>query len=600
MAVLQHAAFQGVIEYRPHAVARKLTRRLFEKYKDEDKDNMPTRHHLVAMNKIGMEVNEIHQMWLNMKQIGFRKDFVLRELKESRMQRRASMAVIDIMDRVRAIHAMNLDIAELRRVEDPKRSKVVKTMGKCSAHQLRLRFPMAIKYYFRDGWNWVDSMNYTVFLISFGLRINTLRLVPGIGQVWGIEAELDEIQTRVAEVPKESADSMFFGTLDAQYSTYVNFILLATWSDVQSTLTAFNAVLTWVKLFKYLEWHPQMTVLINTLKKGGRPLAFFFFTLVVVLIGSAQGFFMAFGVDTYDYRDLRASLLSMLRMAVGDFDYSALQSSHAVVGPVMFWIYIILVFFVLMSMFIALISEAYDEAREDLAARKAGGAGVKGSGNSLVYARDTDEMVAAEAEKRIEMTGDPSLSIASSGLMSRRMYDDFAVFRDAVPKFKLQAARQRAAREETIARASGKQEMQRRRRMSVNQLSAITGGGYKTAAKLGDRKEKHGNSEEAGDDKTGGDGKDEQKKRGLAALKDRLRNSFLGKQIEWRVHWNLGYFEMMETRAHGRKFRANVDYAATHPKMLSFCEGDTIIVVSAPPQRDGQPAQMWKGYLSNR
>ena len=45
-------------------------------------------------------------------------------------------------------------------------------------------------------------------------------------------------------------------------------------------------------------------------------------------------------------------------MAVGDFDYEQLQQSQQLLGPLMFWVYIILVFFVLMSMFIALISEA--------------------------------------------------------------------------------------------------------------------------------------------------------------------------------------------------------------------------------------------------
>ena len=87
---------------------------------------------------------------------------------------------------------------------------------------------------------------------------------------------------------------------------------------------------------------------------------------VIVLIGSAQGFFMAFGHDVADFQSFSTSLLSMLRMAVGDFDYAALQNSHYIVGPLMFWIYIFLVFFVLMSMFIALISEACEFAPSSL------------------------------------------------------------------------------------------------------------------------------------------------------------------------------------------------------------------------------------------
>ena len=45
----------------------------------------------------------------------------------------------------------------------------------------------------------------------------------------------------------------------------------------------------------------------------------------------------------------------------------ALASSQNLLGPLLFWIYIFLMFFVVMSMFVALISEAYENAREESA-----------------------------------------------------------------------------------------------------------------------------------------------------------------------------------------------------------------------------------------
>ena len=53
-------------------------------------------------------------------------------------------------------------------------------------------------------------------------------------------------------------------------------------------------------------------------------------------------------------------------MAVGDFDYDSLEGSHYIIGPLMFWIFIVLVYFILMSVFIALIAEAYEAARDEL------------------------------------------------------------------------------------------------------------------------------------------------------------------------------------------------------------------------------------------
>jgi hypothetical protein len=54
-------------------------------------------------------------------------------------------------------------------------------------------------------------------------------------------------------------------------------------------------------------------------------------------------------------------------MAVGDFDYNELTQSQPVMGPMMFWVYIFLVFFVLMSMFIAVIGEAFEDAKDQQA-----------------------------------------------------------------------------------------------------------------------------------------------------------------------------------------------------------------------------------------
>eukprot|EP01052_Picozoa_sp_SAG31_P017846 SAG31_NODE_1239_length_9169_cov_18.922492_10_plen_150_part_00 len=79
-----------------------------------------------------------------------------------------------------------------------------------------------------------------------------------------------------------------------------------------------------------------------------------------------QGFFLAFGLDIWNFRNMPNSVLALLRMAVGDFDYVGLENSHYVLGPAMFWFYIFLMLFVLMSMFIALIAESYDKAKRDL------------------------------------------------------------------------------------------------------------------------------------------------------------------------------------------------------------------------------------------
>jgi hypothetical protein len=236
--ILRHAANHGVASYRPHAVARKLTKRLFDKYKDESED-MPTTHHIAAMNKIGLAMTKVHNAWLNMQQIGYKRGYVLKEQTNAAVQRQASLAIIEIMDKVRAIHSANLAISELRRVANPTESSLsLKAMGKWSPGQFRLRFPIALKFFFRDSWNWVDGLNYVLFLVSFGIRIHTLDLIPAINLVSPIKDQLEKIRQE-AEVLHDPNDIQ-----TVRYGRYINFTALGYWYSILFNIYAFNAVST--------------------------------------------------------------------------------------------------------------------------------------------------------------------------------------------------------------------------------------------------------------------------------------------------------------------------------------------------------------------
>lgn len=95
---------------------------------------------------------------------------------------------------------------------------------------------------------------------------------------------------------------------------------------------ALNAVLTWLKIFKYLNYFPNMQILTRTLAAARWPLMSFSAIMSVVLIGCGHSFFLAFNLDIIEYRTFFNSVMALLRMAVGDFNYNDLESSHNIVG----------------------------------------------------------------------------------------------------------------------------------------------------------------------------------------------------------------------------------------------------------------------------
>jgi hypothetical protein len=84
----------------------------------------------------------------------------------------------------------------------------------------------------------------------------------------------------------------------------------------------------------------------------------------VVNLGFCHSFCLAFGGSVNDYRDPVMSFMTLIRLAMGDFDFAELYSANRVLGPVLFSLYTVLTFFVLVNVFIAIIGDAFEDAKE--------------------------------------------------------------------------------------------------------------------------------------------------------------------------------------------------------------------------------------------
>ena len=57
----------------------------------------------------------------------------------------------------------------------------------------------------------------------------------------------------------------------------------------------------------------------------------------------------------------------MFRIILGDFNFYELESAHSLLGPLYFILYIVLVFFILFNMFLAIINDTYSEVKAESA-----------------------------------------------------------------------------------------------------------------------------------------------------------------------------------------------------------------------------------------
>merc|ERR1719502_1041484 len=88
-------------------------------------------------------------------------------------------------------------------------------------------------------------------------------------------------------------------------------------------------------------------------------LVVFLVMFFIIMFSYAQAFHMAFGMDLADFKGGVTSIFTLMRMILGDFDFEALRANNKYLGPLLFLTFIVLVFFILLNMFLAIINDAY-------------------------------------------------------------------------------------------------------------------------------------------------------------------------------------------------------------------------------------------------
>merc|ERR1712070_1188637 len=112
-------------------------------------------------------------------------------------------------------------------------------------------------------------------------------------------------------------------------------------------------------MFKYFQLSAQMGMLWNVLAQAGTSIMYFLFMFLLVMIAFALMVMNLFGSVIYEYSSFDKSLVALFLMLLGDFDYETLRRVQPTFGPLFFVLYLVLVYFVLLNIFLAILNEAY-------------------------------------------------------------------------------------------------------------------------------------------------------------------------------------------------------------------------------------------------
>ncbi|XP_034472383.1 polycystic kidney disease 2-like 1 protein isoform X2 [Drosophila innubila] len=137
-------------------------------------------------------------------------------------------------------------------------------------------------------------------------------------------------------------------------------------NTVYVDMMAILAFLVWIKIFKFISFNKTLVQFTTTLKRCSKDLAGFSLMFGIVFLAYAQLGLLLFGTKHPDFRNFITSILTMMRMILGDFQYNLIEQANRVLGPIYFLTYILLVFFILLNMFLAIIMETYNTVKSEI------------------------------------------------------------------------------------------------------------------------------------------------------------------------------------------------------------------------------------------
>eukprot|EP00003_Mantamonas_plastica_P031531 TRINITY_DN8252_c0_g1_i4.p1 TRINITY_DN8252_c0_g1~~TRINITY_DN8252_c0_g1_i4.p1 ORF type:complete len:518 (+),score=201.84 TRINITY_DN8252_c0_g1_i4:1093-2646(+) len=182
--------------------------------------------------------------------------------------------------------------------------------------------------YFFDPWNVIDILNLSVFWCA--VFMNVIYFV-------------NPLRSTVNLATNE------YVNLEGLANEYVNIF----------NLQSFNVLLTFFKSFKFLQISKTMTLLWDTLGRAAGDLFAFLIFFSIVFLGFASMGHVVFGPTVETFKDFGGSFMTCFQIILGEFDYDEIHRANRVLGPSFFLVFIILVYFALVNMFLAIINDAY-------------------------------------------------------------------------------------------------------------------------------------------------------------------------------------------------------------------------------------------------
>ncbi|XP_051559192.1 polycystin-2 isoform X1 [Myxocyprinus asiaticus] len=202
------------------------------------------------------------------------------------------------------------------------------------------------------------------------IRLNRLRYFKSLWNCLDVFIVMLSVPAIIMNICRTSAVSHRLHFLLENHSTYPNFEPLARLQVHFNNLAAIIVFLSWVKLFKFINFNKTMNQLSTTMSRCAKDLVGFAIMFFIVFLAYAQLAYLVFGTQVDDFSTFQACIFTQFRIILGDFDFSEIEEADRVLGPIYFTTFVFFIFMILLNMFLAIINDTYSEVKADMAQQR--------------------------------------------------------------------------------------------------------------------------------------------------------------------------------------------------------------------------------------
>ena len=148
---------------------------------------------------------------------------------------------------------------------------------------------------------------------------------------------------------------------------YIKFQYVGYWSEILMYMVGMLVFLGNVKLMRLLRFNKRIGLLAATLKYAAKPLFMFSIVFAIIFVGYTQLFYFIYFIHLLNFKTFVTSAETCLQMLVGKFDFHAMHMASPLLGPIVFFLYVLSVYFILINMFLTILNEAFTRVRRDVA-----------------------------------------------------------------------------------------------------------------------------------------------------------------------------------------------------------------------------------------